>query len=52
MYDFEPGNADEIQFKKGDIIEVTGEEDCNWWKGKCNGQEGIFPAAYVKLNPS
>ena len=50
LYDFEPGNADEIRFKKGDMVEVIGEEDCNWWKGRCHGQEGIFPAAYVKIS--
>ena len=47
-FDFEPQESGELRLRKGDIITVLDKSDQNWWKGSCNGQEGMFPVPYVK----
>ena len=47
MFDFEPQEMGELAFKRGDVITVLSKDDENWWKGKCNGEVGSFPANYV-----
>ena len=48
-FDFEPKEFGELRLHKGDIITVLDKTlDQNWWKGSCNGQEGVFPITYVK----
>jgi hypothetical protein len=34
---------------KGDVIIVLDYVDENWWNGRLNDREGLFPAAYVKM---
>ena len=41
------GVAGDLSFTEGDIIKVHKDEG-DWWEGSCNGQEGLFPANYVK----
>lgn len=48
QYVFEPAEAGELRFRKGDIITVLDSSDANWWKGQCHGETGLFPASYVK----
>lgn len=47
-FDFEPQEAGELSLHKGDVIKVLDKSDANWWKGECNGKEGMFPVPYVK----
>lgn len=47
LYSFEGQEADDLPFKVGDIIEVTGKEDDMWWRGVLHGRSGIFPMNYV-----
>ena len=47
LFNFEAQEADELPFRKGDIITVLDKNDQNGWKGSCNGQEGMFPVPYV-----
>ena len=48
-FDFEPKESGELRLRKGDIITVLDKTlDDNWWKGSCNGQEGLFPITYVE----
>ena len=47
-FDFEPQESGELRLCKGDIITVLDKSDQNWWKGSCNGKEGMFPVPYVK----
>ena len=47
-FDFEPLEEDELRLKKGDIITVIDKCNEDWWRGTCNGMEGLFPAPYVK----
>lgn len=49
MYDFKPEDPSELGFRKGDVITVLEYVDENWWNGRLNDREGLFPAAYVKL---
>lgn len=46
-FDFDPQEEGELKLKKGDIIVVLDRSDPNWWRGTCNGKEGMFPAPYV-----
>jgi len=43
VFDFEP-----LRLRKGDVITVIDKSDQNWWRGECNGQEGLLPASFVK----
>ncbi|KAJ8072548.1 hypothetical protein PM082_016107 [Marasmius tenuissimus] len=40
-------NPDELSFNAGDIIEIVEETTGDWWTGRVNGQEGLFPSSYV-----
>jgi len=46
-FDFVAQDAEEISFKRGDIIQVKQKYNENWWIGTVNGQSGMFPASYV-----
>ncbi|KAL8807767.1 MAG: hypothetical protein Q9200_004539, partial [Gallowayella weberi] len=48
LYDFQPSEAGELQFRKGDIIAVLESVYKDWWKGSLKGQTGIFPLNYVE----
>ena len=48
LYDFQPSEAGELQFRKGDIIAVIESVYKDWWKGSLRGQTGIFPLNYVE----
>ncbi|XP_068698722.1 intersectin-1-like isoform X2 [Montipora foliosa] len=41
------GEVGDLSFKEGDTIKVYKDEG-EWWEGICNGQQGLFPANYVK----
>ncbi|KAG8779024.1 hypothetical protein FRC19_000276 [Serendipita sp. 401] len=50
MYDFSAQADGDLDFKTGDQIEVlqrTGSTE-DWWKGRLNGREGVFPGNYVR----
>ena len=46
LYDY-TGEAGDLCFTAGDVIKVHKDEG-EWWEGSCNGEEGLFPANYVK----
>ena len=48
LFDFQPSEPGELQFKKGDIIAVLESVYKDWWKGSLRGQVGIFPLNYVE----
>ena len=48
LFDFQPSEPGELQFKKGDIIAVLESVYKDWWKGALRGQTGIFPLNYVE----
>lgn len=48
LYDFQPSESGELQFRKGDVIAVLESVYKDWWKGSLRGQTGIFPLNYVE----
>lgn len=48
LYDYKSSEPSELPFTSGTIIEISGKNDIDWWKGLCNGFEGYFPRSYVK----
>ncbi|XP_058860319.1 arf-GAP with SH3 domain, ANK repeat and PH domain-containing protein 2-like [Acipenser ruthenus] len=53
IYDCIADHHDELTFKEGEIIVVTGEDDADWWMGYIEGQQpqkkGLFPASFVHI---
>ncbi|KAJ7178859.1 SH3 domain-containing protein [Mycena crocata] len=47
-YNEDGRDADDLSFSAGDIIEVVKEENADWWMGKINGKQALFPSAYVE----
>ena len=48
LYDYTANQEDELTIEPGDIIDVTDQQDQDWWTGELNGRSGIFPASYVQ----
>uniref|UniRef100_A0A8C8DI15 Osteoclast-stimulating factor 1 n=1 Tax=Oryzias sinensis TaxID=183150 RepID=A0A8C8DI15_9TELE len=48
LFDYQPLNEDELELKKGDVIEITEEVEEGWWSGSLNGKSGLFPSNFVK----
>ncbi|KAI9681857.1 MAG: ESCRT-0 subunit protein hse1 [Trizodia sp. TS-e1964] len=48
LFDFQPTETGELQFRKGDVIAVLESVYKDWWKGSLRGQTGIFPLNYVE----
>lgn len=48
LFDFQPSEPGELQFRKGDIIAVLESVYKDWWKGSLRGHTGIFPLNYVE----
>jgi len=52
LYDFVAQASGDLSFKTGDRIEIverTGSTE-DWWTGKLNGRQGVFPGNYVQNN--
>ncbi|XP_075057455.1 intersectin-2 isoform X2 [Mixophyes fleayi] len=49
MYDYVANNEDELNFSKGQLINVISKDDVDWWQGEINGATGLFPSNYVKM---
>ncbi|XP_004696464.1 intersectin-2 [Echinops telfairi] len=49
MYDYVANNEDELNFSKGQLINVLNKDDPDWWQGETNGVTGLFPSNYVKM---
>ncbi|CAF1328084.1 unnamed protein product [Rotaria sp. Silwood1] len=47
-YDFIPEKTYELQLRKGDKVILLRKFDNNWYEGRLNHVEGIFPADYVE----
>ncbi|KAF8330439.1 uncharacterized protein EI90DRAFT_3060751 [Cantharellus anzutake] len=50
LYDFEAQADGDLSFKVGDHIEIVKRSDSaeDWWTGKVNGVQGVFPGNYVQ----
>lgn len=49
-YDYDGEDESQLTFKEGDRIVVLEEDETGWWTGRLekNGDEGYFPATYIK----
>ncbi|XP_054127053.1 GRB2-related adapter protein isoform X2 [Melozone crissalis] len=47
QFDFSAQEGSQLPFLRGDIIEVLGCPDPNWWQGKVYGRVGLFPRSHV-----
>jgi len=50
LYDFDAQADGDLDFKAGDRIEIIEKSDSSedWWTGKLNGRQGVFPGNYVQ----
>lgn len=48
LYDFESDEAGDLPFSEGAVIELLEKPSADWWKGRLNGREGLFPRNYVQ----
>lgn len=52
IYDCDADNEDELTFRSGEIIIITGEEEEDWWEGEIDGEperRGVFPKNFVSM---
>ncbi|XP_062992086.1 SH3 domain-containing protein 19 isoform X2 [Elgaria multicarinata webbii] len=49
LHDFKAETQEDLPFKKGDHILILEHLDSEWYRGRLNGKEGIFPAVFVHV---
>nr|XP_056711291.1 SH3 domain-containing protein 19 [Euleptes europaea] len=49
LHDFIAETNEDLSFKKGDRILILERVDSEWYRGRLNGKEGIFPAIFVLI---
>uniref|UniRef100_A0A1Y9IVM6 SH3 domain-containing protein n=1 Tax=Anopheles minimus TaxID=112268 RepID=A0A1Y9IVM6_9DIPT len=49
IYSYQENKADELTLAVGDVVEVFGEIEEGWWRGKLNGRVGVFPSNFVEI---
>uniref|UniRef100_A0A336LZJ7 CSON006248 protein n=1 Tax=Culicoides sonorensis TaxID=179676 RepID=A0A336LZJ7_CULSO len=49
VYSYQENNNDELSLAVGDIIEVLGEVEEGWWRGKLGSKIGVFPSNFVEV---
>ena len=49
-YDYPSRTNDDLNFKKGDLLDIMVNDDDGWWlaKSRVSGQTGYIPSSYVK----
>ncbi|XP_061178105.1 uncharacterized protein LOC133186797 [Saccostrea echinata] len=47
LYNFKGKEKDDLDLRAGWRVSVLDSSDPDWWKGKCNGKVGYFPATYL-----
>lgn len=52
LYDYQAQAAGDLSFPAGAVIEVVQRtaDPNEWWTGRYNGQQGVFPGNYVEVN--
>lgn len=50
LYDYDAQQAGDLSFRKDDRIEIVEKSNSanEWWTGKLNGKQGVFPGNYVQ----
>uniref|UniRef100_A0A8C5H7I4 Neutrophil cytosol factor 2-like n=1 Tax=Gouania willdenowi TaxID=441366 RepID=A0A8C5H7I4_GOUWI len=49
LHSYESTNPEDLSFTTGDEITLLSRVNQDWLEGQCNGNTGIFPAAYVEV---
>jgi len=49
LLDFERRDADELGFRRNDVLTVLSMRDEHCWVGELHGRRGWFPAKFVEL---
>ncbi|THH11770.1 hypothetical protein EW145_g431 [Phellinidium pouzarii] len=51
LFNFKAVEPGDLSFNKGQVITITKKSNKtdDWWTGKANGREGIFPANFVEV---
>lgn len=53
VFSYHPAHDDELSLAVGDVIDVIGEVEEGWWKGKVGDSEGVFPSNFVvEIDPT
>ncbi|KAK7862089.1 hypothetical protein R5R35_011504 [Gryllus longicercus] len=47
LFSYQPVNEDELQLEVNDVIDIIGEVEEGWWKGKLRDAVGVFPSNFV-----
>lgn len=50
LFDFPGQTAEDLSFHKGALIEVTAHVDAEWRRGRLEGREGLYPAAFTQTH--
>nr|XP_046236955.1 SH3 domain-containing protein 19-like [Scatophagus argus] len=48
LFDFPGQTAEDLSFHKGALIQVTEHVDAEWRRGRLEGREGLYPAAFAQ----
>ncbi|XP_056155549.1 neutrophil cytosol factor 2 [Lampris incognitus] len=48
VHSFDSANPEDLSFHQGDRITLLSKVNQDWFEGQCNGNTGIFPAAFVE----
>uniref|UniRef100_U3I730 SH3 domain containing 19 n=1 Tax=Anas platyrhynchos platyrhynchos TaxID=8840 RepID=U3I730_ANAPP len=49
LHDFTAETKDDLSFRKGDYIQILERVDSEWYRGRLNDKEGIFPTVFVQI---
>ncbi|XP_061108275.1 SH3 domain-containing protein 19-like isoform X1 [Conger conger] len=52
LFDFTAQTDEDLSFKQGARILITEHVDSDWCNGRLEGKEGLFPKAFVEINPT
>ncbi|TRM59982.1 SH3 domain-containing protein [Schizophyllum amplum] len=47
-YNENGSEPDDLSFSAGDVIDIVEETNPDWWTGKVNGKQALFPSSYVE----
>uniref|UniRef100_A0A914WJQ6 SH3 domain-containing protein n=1 Tax=Plectus sambesii TaxID=2011161 RepID=A0A914WJQ6_9BILA len=49
IFNYKRSNDDELSFSKGETLEITSQDDAQWWIAKKGDFSGYVPANYLKI---
>ena len=47
QFDYAAYSPNELALEAGDVLEVLDKRADGWWRGRCKGREGMFPASFI-----